>query len=179
MAAHQAPPSLGFSRQEQWSGLPFPSPMSKRAHSALKKPKLGLLDDALWVVLKERQLRTLISCLHACYGSVQDPIRLLVSSLQCAAGRGPTLQSRPLGWSPNTLAGSCQSPGPERPPFALDQLPSPSHGYFPSIQRDHPKPHQFQQTSSAGSNRTAVLLCPVHLDANIPPVIKPRPLLPS
>ena len=26
-AAHQAPPSLGFSRQEYWSGLPFPSPM--------------------------------------------------------------------------------------------------------------------------------------------------------
>ena len=26
-AAHQAPPSLGFSRQEYWSGLPFPSPV--------------------------------------------------------------------------------------------------------------------------------------------------------
>jgi len=26
-AAHKAPPSLGFSRQEHWSGLPFPSPM--------------------------------------------------------------------------------------------------------------------------------------------------------
>ena len=26
-AAHQAPLSLGFSRQEHWSGLPFPSPM--------------------------------------------------------------------------------------------------------------------------------------------------------
>ena len=26
-AAHQAPPSLGFSRQEHWSGVPFPSPM--------------------------------------------------------------------------------------------------------------------------------------------------------
>jgi len=25
--AHQAPQSLGFSRQEHWSGLPFPSPM--------------------------------------------------------------------------------------------------------------------------------------------------------
>ena len=25
-AAHQAPPSLGFSRQEHWSGLPFPTP---------------------------------------------------------------------------------------------------------------------------------------------------------
>ena len=27
MAAHQAALSLGFSRQEHWSGLPFPSPM--------------------------------------------------------------------------------------------------------------------------------------------------------
>ena len=26
-AAHQAPPSLEFSRQEHWSGSPFPSPM--------------------------------------------------------------------------------------------------------------------------------------------------------
>ena len=26
-AAHRAPPSLGFSRQEHWSGLPFPSPV--------------------------------------------------------------------------------------------------------------------------------------------------------
>ena len=25
-AAHQAPPSLGFSRQEHWSGWPIPSP---------------------------------------------------------------------------------------------------------------------------------------------------------
>ena len=28
-AAHEAPPSLGFSRQEHWSGLPFPSPMQE------------------------------------------------------------------------------------------------------------------------------------------------------
>ena len=26
-AAHQAPQSLGFSRQEHWSGLPYPSPV--------------------------------------------------------------------------------------------------------------------------------------------------------
>ena len=25
--AHQAPPSMGFSRQEYWSGLPFPPPL--------------------------------------------------------------------------------------------------------------------------------------------------------
>ena len=29
MTAHQAPPSLGFSRQEHWSALPFPSPMQE------------------------------------------------------------------------------------------------------------------------------------------------------
>ena len=39
-AAHQAPLSLGFSRQEHWSGLPFPSPMHesekrKWSHSVL------------------------------------------------------------------------------------------------------------------------------------------------
>ena len=27
MEAHEAPPSLGFSRQEHWNGLPFPSPV--------------------------------------------------------------------------------------------------------------------------------------------------------
>ena len=31
--AHQAPPSLGFSRQEQWSGLPLPSPMHESEKS--------------------------------------------------------------------------------------------------------------------------------------------------
>ena len=35
IAAHQAPPSLGFSRQEHWSGLPFPSPR----HESEKKVK--------------------------------------------------------------------------------------------------------------------------------------------
>ena len=35
-AAHQAPPSLGFSRQERWSGLPLPSPMHEREKSTIK-----------------------------------------------------------------------------------------------------------------------------------------------
>ena len=37
--AHQAPPSMGFSRQECWSGLPLPSPnvlyLAKRPHHQL------------------------------------------------------------------------------------------------------------------------------------------------
>ena len=35
-AAHQAPPSLGFSRQEQWSGLPFLSPMHESEKNKVK-----------------------------------------------------------------------------------------------------------------------------------------------
>ena len=44
MAAHQTPPSLGFSRQEHWSGLPFPSPM----HASEKgKWSRSVLSDSL------------------------------------------------------------------------------------------------------------------------------------
>ena len=32
MAAHQAPLSMVFSRQEYWSGLPLPSPISELKH---------------------------------------------------------------------------------------------------------------------------------------------------
>ena len=45
MAAHQAPLSLGFSRQEHWSGLPFPSPM----HEFKKwKWNRSVMSDSLW-----------------------------------------------------------------------------------------------------------------------------------
>ena len=40
MAAHQAPPSLGFSRQERWSGLPFPSPMHESKKSEVAQSYL-------------------------------------------------------------------------------------------------------------------------------------------
>jgi len=44
-AAHQAPPSLGFSRQEHWSGLPFPSPMQE---SEKWKWSRSVMSDSLW-----------------------------------------------------------------------------------------------------------------------------------
>ena len=31
-AAHQAPPSMGFSRQEYWRGVPLPSPLDTYIH---------------------------------------------------------------------------------------------------------------------------------------------------
>ena len=37
-AAYQASPSMGFSRQEHWSGLPFPSPVTAKGKYKLKNP---------------------------------------------------------------------------------------------------------------------------------------------
>ena len=50
-AAHRAPPSLGFSRQEHWSVLPFPSPMHesekwKWSHSVMSDSKGVRMDSS-------------------------------------------------------------------------------------------------------------------------------------
>ena len=45
MATHQAPPSLGFSRQDHWSGLPFPSPMQE---SEKWKWSHSVVSDSWW-----------------------------------------------------------------------------------------------------------------------------------
>ena len=42
IVAHQAPPSMGFSRQEYWSGLPFPS------SGDLSNPGIEPRSPALW-----------------------------------------------------------------------------------------------------------------------------------
>ena len=46
-AAHQAPPSLGFSRQEHWSGLPLPSPMHESESQSEVAQSCLTLRDAM------------------------------------------------------------------------------------------------------------------------------------
>ena len=46
-AAYQAPPSMGFSRQEYWSGLPFPSPGDLLMSPALAE--VFFTTSATWV----------------------------------------------------------------------------------------------------------------------------------
>ena len=41
----QAPPSLGFSRQEHWSGMPFPSPMHESKKSSEVAQSCPTLSD--------------------------------------------------------------------------------------------------------------------------------------
>ena len=60
--AYQAPPSMGFSRQECWSGLPFPSPgdlpdpgiepgsPALQAHALPSEPSL---------IIREMQIKTM------------------------------------------------------------------------------------------------------------------------
>ena len=50
MSAHQAPLSLGFSRQEHWSGLPFPSP-NMLLQMVLFHPFLNILFYILYYLL--------------------------------------------------------------------------------------------------------------------------------
>ena len=46
-AAHQAPPSLGFSRQAHWSGLPLPSPMHERKSESEVAQSCPTLSDPM------------------------------------------------------------------------------------------------------------------------------------
>ena len=52
-AAYQAPPSMGFSRQEYWSGVPLPSPVEP-----LMMPKIGQAVTLSQNALKPGQQRS-------------------------------------------------------------------------------------------------------------------------
>ena len=53
-AAHQAPPSMGFSRQEYWSGVPLPSQITLLACG---------ISTILWKILKEMGMPDHLTCL--------------------------------------------------------------------------------------------------------------------
>ena len=72
--AHQAPPSMGFSRQEYWSGLPFPSP-EDLPNPGIEPRSPALQADALtseppWIRVDE-----LDSANHYIYHCGQESLR--------------------------------------------------------------------------------------------------------
>ena len=107
MAAHQAPPSLGFSRKEQWNVLPFPSPIqwSPNPYRCLggidsHEPHLVLYqcvdhDRRIWL---SKQKLLLVSYIQNCGSSSQSPRGLqswkLIFSLD--QGRAPSQLPRAL-----------------------------------------------------------------------------------
>ena len=80
-AAHQAPPSMGFSRQEYWSGLPLPS------------PSLPLASSKLWQVTTWDQSSP-GSFLSGC--SARKTMDTLPIQLQWGSESGVQLSGRPL-----------------------------------------------------------------------------------
>ena len=75
-AAHQAPPSMGFSRQEYWSGVPLPSPNSSivityyfsylfNLKNTVKTMAMNIYSDhnKLWKILKEVGIPDHLICL--------------------------------------------------------------------------------------------------------------------
>ena len=55
-AAYQAPLSMGFSRQEYWSGVPLPSPLSYLPDTKKKKKKVKYLKTRKPKVIKGKML---------------------------------------------------------------------------------------------------------------------------
>ena len=59
-AAYQAPPSMGFSRQEYWSGLPVPSPVWMWELDY--KENWALKNWCFWTIVLEKTLESPLDC---------------------------------------------------------------------------------------------------------------------
>ena len=53
-AAHQVPPSLGFSRQEYWSGVPLPSPLLITREMQIKAMRYHLIPFRMTYCRKQK-----------------------------------------------------------------------------------------------------------------------------
>ena len=109
MVAHQAPLSLGFSRQEHWTGLPFPSPI----HESEKwKWSCSVVSDSAtpWTTAYQAPLSMGFSRQEYCHGSLQMAGALMAFKCltpwphhidwpgpQFKGGRGKE-SPHPLGW---------------------------------------------------------------------------------
>ena len=77
-AAHQAPLSLGFSRQEYWGGLPFLSPMHVRMLSCFSRVRLCV---TLGTVAHQAPVSTGVSRQEYWSGlTFPSPLKMLISA---------------------------------------------------------------------------------------------------
>ena len=57
VCVHQAPPPMGFSRQEYWSGVPFPSP-GDLPNPGIEPRSPALQADALTSELRQKSIHS-------------------------------------------------------------------------------------------------------------------------
>ena len=65
---HQDPLSMGFSRQEYWSGLPFPSPVIE----STRELKNGRPDLRKFYIQKGSMVSTCLICISSYYSAYED-----------------------------------------------------------------------------------------------------------
>ena len=61
-AAYQAPPPMGFSRQEYWSGLPLPSPSGHPRRFNFSRFVIHVLTICVYTRHFRKHLKTVLSC---------------------------------------------------------------------------------------------------------------------
>ena len=84
-AAHQAPPSPGFSRQEHWSGLPFPSPMHEVKSESEVAQSCPTLRDPMDCSLPGSSVHGIFQARVLEWGAITSPNFLSSTSLiQCS-----------------------------------------------------------------------------------------------
>ena len=118
MAVHRAPPSLGFSRQEHWSGVPFPSPMHEsESEVAQSSPTLSDLMDYSppgSSVHGIFQARVLEWGAIAFSGHLLSHVQLLSDLMDCSPSGSSVhriLQARIVEWVSISLSRGSSQPG--------------------------------------------------------------------
>ena len=92
-AAYQAPPSMGFSRQEYWSGVPLPSPRSDaNLQLTLNKP---FLFSSLNLIYKAKELDAMYQYLKPCLLFRQPVLNWLPKNITWSAWQRYRLPGTP------------------------------------------------------------------------------------
>ena len=141
-AAHQAPPSMGFARQEQWSGMPLPSPTF--THYPVPNP----LSHFFWYLLQQHPTkRTDFEsshpfCLHTASHTFYAYYQILPIPVPKYLSNQPTFPH--LGT--NSLVFSFPGGTRDKEPICQCRRHK-RHGFDPWLGRfpggEHGNPHQF------------------------------------
>ena len=95
-AAHQAPPSLGFSRQEHWSGLPFPSPMHEVKSESEVAQSCPTLRDPMDCSLPDSSIHGIFQARVLEWVAIAFSGHIYSTILKIDNQKGPTIQHRKL-----------------------------------------------------------------------------------
>ena len=83
-AAYQAPPSMGFSRQEYWSGVPLPSPKKCSYHMLMYHiSKIVPVRGYLWAIKDQTPFSTTTCCSSEEHQSISFPLMVLYIQEMC------------------------------------------------------------------------------------------------